>query len=183
MHPKALFLYGTNKEDDTPNFGLFTWITNCWNGEYSVMACIGEEKLTKDRIREQKIFSANLVSEALLPLADYLGNTSGYTSGKMDIPIDIGRGMVLDVPVLRESPFVLELEVIQTISLPEHSDIFICKICNTLKADEVADESKSIEDRLRFAAPVVSVGNHYFTLNTVPKGAWGQWKDFCKKER
>ena len=33
MHPKALFLYGTNKEDGTPDFSLFTWITGCWNGE------------------------------------------------------------------------------------------------------------------------------------------------------
>ena len=181
MHPKALFLYGTNKEDETPNFGLFTWITSCWNGEYSVMACIGEEKLTKDRIREQKMFSANLVSEPLLPLADYLGNTSGYSPGKMAIPINIGRGEMLDVPVLKESPFVMELEVVQTVSLLENSDIFICKIHNTIKTGDYADNNKSNEDRLRSASPVVSVGNEYFTLNPVPKGTWGQWKDTFKK--
>ena len=42
-----------------------------------VMACIGEEKLTKDLIRKNGVFSANLVTESLLPLSDYYGNTSG----------------------------------------------------------------------------------------------------------
>ena len=37
------------------------------------MACIGGEKLTKDRIHATKTFSANLITEELLPLADYWG--------------------------------------------------------------------------------------------------------------
>lgn len=37
------------------------------------MACIGEEKQTKDLIRKNGVFSANPVSEQLLPLADYYG--------------------------------------------------------------------------------------------------------------
>jgi len=181
MQPKALFLYGTNKEDKTPNFGLFTWITDCWNGEYGVMACIGEEKLTKDRIREEKIFSANLVSEPLLPLADYFGNTSGYSPGKMDIPVNTGRGAVLDVPILKDSPFILELEVVQTVPLLDKSDIFICKIRNTLKSKELSDENISLEERLRIISPVVSVGQQYFTINPMSIGNWGQWKNLFEK--
>ena len=175
MHPKALFLYGTNKEDGTPNFGLFTWITGCWNGEMSIMACIGEPKLTKDRICSQGIFSANLVSEELLPLADYLGNTSGYSADKMDIPINLGRGQVLDIPVLKDSPLVYELEVSETFPLAEESVIFVCKVHNTLKSN--FDGMANLEDMLRMAKPVVSVGNEYFTLESVSKGRWGQWKN------
>ncbi|HEY8499922.1 MAG TPA: hypothetical protein VIL89_04825 [Clostridia bacterium] len=29
--PQALFLYGTYKEDGTPNFGLFCWFSYCWD--------------------------------------------------------------------------------------------------------------------------------------------------------
>ena len=49
--PQALFLYGTKQEDGQPHFGLF-----CWFGYYrsseglGVMACIGEEKQTKDLV-------------------------------------------------------------------------------------------------------------------------------------
>ena len=76
--PQAFYTYGTYKEDGTPNFGLFCWFGFCWDGELGVMACIGGEKLTKDRIRATGRFSANLVTEELLPLANYFGVKSGY---------------------------------------------------------------------------------------------------------
>jgi len=179
--PQALFLYGTYKEDGSPNFGLFCWFSYCWDGELGVMACIGGEKLTKDRIREAKIFSANLVTGPLLPLADYLGNTEGYTPGKMDIPIDVERGAVLDVPVLKNSPWVFELEVSQSIRLDD-SDVFICKIRNTLAAKELTDESKTAEERMRLAAPVISAGTErYYTLDPDARGRWEDWKYLYKK--
>lgn len=30
--PQTLFLYGTYKEDGTPDFGLFCWFSYCWDG-------------------------------------------------------------------------------------------------------------------------------------------------------
>ena len=119
-----------------------------------VMACIGSEKLTKDRIRANKVFSANLVSESLLHLADYLGNTEGYNKEKMDIPIEIEHGAVLNVPVLKDSPWVFELEVKQSIPLDD-SEVYLCKIRNTLVAKELKDHSISVEERLRMAASVM----------------------------
>lgn len=80
--PQTLFLYGTYKDDGTPNFGLFCWFSYYWDSEMGVMACIGGGKLTRDRIHANKIFSANLVTEELLPLADYFGNTEGYSDQK-----------------------------------------------------------------------------------------------------
>ena len=44
------------------------------------MACINGEKQTKDLIRKNGMFSANLVSEQLLPLADYYGCICGRTT-------------------------------------------------------------------------------------------------------
>jgi len=181
--PQALFLYGTYKEDGTPNFGLFCWFSYCVDGELGVMACIGGEKLTKDRIHATKIFSANLVTESLLPLADYLGNTDGYEKGKMDIPIEVERGAVLNVPVLKKSPWVFELEVKQSIQL-NGSEIFICKIRNTLVAKELTDDSISADERLRMAAPVTWIGaQQYHTLNYASTGKTGDWKDLFRKNR
>lgn len=99
--PQALFLYGTKQEDGQPHFGLF-----CWFGYYhsseglGVMACIGEEKQTKDLIRKNGVFSANLVSEQLLPLADYYGCTCGRTTpNKMQYLPAIEQGQVLDTTI------------------------------------------------------------------------------------
>jgi len=165
MHPKAMFLYGTNKEDGSPNFALFTWLTLCWDGEYSVMCCIGEPKLTKDRILAEGIFSACMVSELMLPLADYLGSTSGQDPHKMDIPMNIARGKVLDVPVLTDSPLIYELEVSRRIQLADSSDIFICRIRNEQKSDS------------NDASPIISIGMEYFAAQPEFKGKWGQWKN------
>ena len=182
VYPCALFLYGTYKEDGSPNFGLFTWFSYCWDSELAVMVCIGGQKLTKDRIRAGKVFSANLVTQPLLPLADYLGNTEGYMQGKMDIPIEVERGAVLPVPVLKNSPWIYELEISQSVPLAE-SDIFICKIHNILIAKELADQSKNEEGHIQTTAPVLWYGSgKYYSVNSVTLGETGTWKKTFKKE-
>ena len=177
--PQAVFLYGTNKKDGSPNFGMFTWFSYCWNGKMGAMASIGGGKTTIDRIKKEKIFSANLVTEPLLPLADYLGNNPGRSSKKMEAPMAIGRGAVLDVPVLADSPWVYELEVKKTIPLLGNT-VFLCKIRNTLVSKELMDESIPLEERVKLAAPVVwlAAGNGpYFPVKPEMLGAAGDWKD------
>ena len=145
--PQAFYTYGTYKEDGTPNFGLFCWFGFCWDGELSVMACIGGEKLTKDRIRATGRFSANLVTEELLPLASYFGAKSGYDSDKMQVDAAISKGRVLDVPVLEQSPWIFELEVKRTIPLDD-SEVYICKIRNTLVEERFAEKARGNEGRM-----------------------------------
>ena len=174
--PQTLFLYGTYKEDGTANFGLFCWFSYCWDTDMGIMACIGGEKLTKDLIRKNKVFSANLVNETLLPLADYLGHKDGYDSEKMNIPIEVEKGSVLNVPILKESPWVFELEVTQSIALDD-SEVFICKVRNTLVAKDLMDESISVAEKMKLAAPVVSSADqNYFSVNATSLGKWGKWK-------
>lgn len=139
--PQAFYLYGTYREDGKPNFGLFCWFGFCLDGELGVMACIGGEKLTKDRIRATGRFSANLVTEELLPLANYWGNKSGYDPDKMRVDAAISRGCVLDVPILDESPWSFELEVSRTVRLDD-SEIYICKIRNTLVEERFAEKAR-----------------------------------------
>ena len=51
--PQAMFMYGTNKADGSPNFGTFTWFSYCWDGKMGVMASIGGGKETLDRIKKE----------------------------------------------------------------------------------------------------------------------------------
>lgn len=171
--PQALYVYGTNKEDGTPNFGLFSWLSGYFDSEMGVMACIGGDKLTKDRINATKIFSASLVTEELLPFADYFGITDGYNESKMNVPVDIGRGQVLDVPILAKSPWVYELEVKQLIEL-DGGEIFLCKIRNVLADELLCDETLSVEQRMNMVRPVHSVRQTYFRWNGTTPGNWGE---------
>ncbi len=179
--PQALFLYGTKKEDGSPNFGLFCWFSYAWvgNGEtetLGVMACIGEDKLTKDRIRKNGVFSANLVTESLLPLADYYGNTSGRDEpGKMKRMPTVEQGKVLDVPTIAESPVSFELKVLEERHLAQGSDMFLCEICNVTIEESLRDQNRPFMDRLRAAAPVVTPGEQTYTaLDGRYLGKWGE---------
>lgn len=179
--PQTLFLFGTYKEDGNPNFGMFCWTSYCTDDGLKFIACIGGEKLTKERISKGKVFSANLVSEKMLPIADYFGNTSGYDSDKMEVSAEVIKGEVLNVPVLKESPWSFELEVEQVVSL-SGSELYICKIHNVMAFEELVDSSISVEERMKMAKPVISASRKlasYFAVSPNVIGKWGQWKDFA----
>ncbi len=68
--PQTLFVYGTMNADNTPDFGLFCWFSYCWFDQLGVICAIGGSKRTLENIRRNRVFSANLVVESNLPLAD-----------------------------------------------------------------------------------------------------------------
>lgn len=191
--PQTLFLYGTYGEDKSPDFGLFCWFSYYWDEELCVMMCIGDKKLTKDRILKNKVFSANLVTEKMLPLADYLGNKDGYDKSKMDFPLQVEKGSVLDVPILSSSPVVYELEVDRSIPMGD-GEVFLCKIRNVLMDESLTDgvkgagdristdgeqnsDKKSIEERIQAIAPVHTTCGTYFSWSGASMGEWGAVKE------
>jgi flavin reductase (DIM6/NTAB) family NADH-FMN oxidoreductase RutF len=140
------------------------------------MACISENKLTRDRIITNGVFSANLVTEKILPLADYFGNKSGYDADKMKIDVKTEKGKVLNVPILTESPVAFELEVAKVINLDDGM-IFFCKIRNVLADESLTDGNISIEERMKSIAPICTTCQTYFGWNGEKAGSWGDFKD------
>lgn len=175
--PQALFLYGTKQENGQPHFGLFCWFGYFHSPEgLGVMVCIGQEKQTKDLIRKYGVFSANLVSEQLLPLADYYGCTDGRaTPDKMKCLPTVEWGQVLDVPTIAESPVSYELEVKETIPMGDGSDIFLCLIRNVTKDEKLLDSKIPFMIRLKKAAPVLAPGEDaYASIDGRCLGKWGE---------
>ena len=175
--PQALYLYGNYEEDGTPHFGLFCWYGWCWlgegNGKLGVMACIGEEKRTKDLIRKTGVFSANLVSEPLLPLADYYGCVSGRaTPGKMERLPTVERGQALDVPTIAESPVSFELKVVKEETLSKGrldggedgsvSTLFLCEVANVTIDERLTDRSLPVIERMKLSQPVSSMAEETY---------------------
>ena len=171
--PQTLFLYGTYDDEGKADFGLFCWFSYIWDGELGVMACIGGNKLTKENIHKRKVFSANLVTEELLPLADFLGNTPGHSPEKTGISIETEEGRVLPVPVLKASPVTFELEVKQFIPLQD-GEVMLCGIRNVLQDDSLAKDGKSPQEKLAAIAPVSTTCTTYFSWSGEALGAWGE---------
>ena len=173
--PQTLFLYGTYDDEGNADFGLFCWFSYIWDGELGVMACIGGEKLTKENIHRQKVFSANLVTEALLPLADYLGHMDGHNPEKINPGVQIEKGRVLPVPILTASPVSFELEVKQFIPLKD-GEVMLCGIRNVLQDDLLANNTGSSLEKLTTIAPIRTTCNRYFSWSGKNLGAWGEPK-------
>ena len=171
--PQTLFLYGTYDDEGRADFGLFCWFSYIWDSELGVMACIGGDKLTRENIRKRKVFSANLVTEALLPLADFLGNNAGHSPEKMKLSLEAEEGRVLSVPVLSASPVSFELEVKQFITLHD-GEVMLCAIRNVLQDELLAKEDLSSTDKLAAIAPVRTTCARYFGWQGQDLGAWGE---------
>lgn len=173
--PQALFLYGTYKEDGMPNFGLFCWCTYCYtkNG-FRFVACIGEDKLTRDRIRETGVFSATAVGEEILSDADFCGCNAGYETDKAQ-RVCAERGEKLNVPIPLCGKWTFELRVVDTLhpENDENSDIYICEIVNTM-ADAALTAKEPLDTLLRLAMPVVTLGQQYYRVAHDSLGGWGE---------
>ena len=176
--PQTLFLYGTYDDEGKPDFGLFCWFSYLSDdGHLGVMACIGGEKLTKDNIHKRKVFSANLVTEKLLPLADYMGTVDGRANpDKMNVDIAIDKGSVLPVPILKDSPVTYELEVKQFIPL-KGAEVILCGIRNVIMDEELTKDSASLEEKLAAIAPVSTTAVTYFDWTGKALGGWGKVKE------
>ncbi len=171
--PQTLFCYGTYCDDGRSDFGLFCWFSYLWDGELGVMMCIGEDKQTRDNIRKNRHFSACLVTEKMLPLADYLGNSDGRIPGKISADIAVEKGRKLDVPILSDSPVVFELEATRSIPLDD-GEVFLCKIHNVLMDNDLTDQSVPLEKRIGDVAPVSTTCETYFSWDGKAIGGWGE---------
>lgn len=188
--PQTLYLYGSYEDDGTPHFGLFCWFGWCWLGEgdgrLGVMACIGEEKRTKDLIRKTGVFSANLVTEPLLPLADYYGCTNGRTTpDKMKRLPTVERGQALDVPTIAESPVSIELKVVKEETLSKGrlsngeetavSTLFLCEVVNVTIDERLTDKSLPVIERMKLSQAVSTVAEDtYVNFFGRELAKWGE---------
>ena len=151
-------------EDGTPDFGLFCWFSYCWFDQLGIICAIGGTKRTLENIRRNKIFSANLVVEDNLPLADYFGTADGRDHDKMEVDVEWEKGAVLEVPILCSSPISFELEVDQEIATGEHDEtVFLCRIRNTLKAESFVNSSMTPEEIYKATAAVHNVDGDYWS--------------------
>lgn len=170
--PQTLFLYGTYDANGKPDFGLFCWFSYIWDGEMGVMCCIGGNKPTLENIKRNKIFSANIVTEELLSIADRFGHVSGNNPEKINVKLNMGKGEVLDVPVLNDSPVIFELEVTDFIQKHDGT-IMLCKMRNVLQ-DESLSSDETFEQKLMRIRPVKTTCKHYFSYEGKDLGAWGE---------
>ena len=110
-------------------------------GHDRVLVSLAAPHFINGCIKQTKKLSINLVDEAMLPLADYVGSVSGAKADKSAVfAYDLGKA---GAPVIRQSPLTMECSVADVYSTPNFES-FICTVDNTWVAEEHLNETGKI---------------------------------------
>ncbi len=106
-------------------------------GHDRIIISCAKVHFTNQWIKETGKVTVNLVDEALLPKADYVGTVSGSKTDKSEVfEYQMGEA---GAPVITASPLVMECSVLDNYKT-ETFDNFILKIENTYAEEAVVDE-------------------------------------------
>lgn len=133
LYPTPVTVVGA-MVDDKPNWMLVAHIGII--GHDRVMLSCAKPHHTNLGIRRNGILSINLVDEAMLPKADYVGSVSGAKTDKSQV-FAYTQGEH-GAPVIDQSPLVLECSVVDNYET-EGFDSFILKIEATYAEESVLD--------------------------------------------
>ena len=111
-------------------------------GHDRVLVSLAAPHFINGRIKKTKKLSINLVNEAMLPEADYVGSVSGAKVDKSAVfEYDLGDA---GAPVIRRSPLTMECSVDDIYNTPNFES-FICMINNTYVAEEHLNEKGKVD--------------------------------------
>lgn len=161
MCVQPAFIIGTNNEDGTYNFAPITWIsiTNEKENDYLLVISMFGTKRTKQNVIRTGILSVNLVSTDMLELMDYFGTHHAKDGKKDGVSYNVGRGEVVDVPILDASRWIYECEVDQFVEIGE-STTFFCRIKN-IQVDERMECKDTFDVDLTKLNPVIYSGKYH----------------------
>ena len=130
-------------------------------GHDQIMLSLFKKHYTNEGVKQTGKVSVNMVNEAMLVRADYVGCVGGAKADKSDVFI-YHKGEA-GTPVIDESPLVMECEVVDNYET-DTFDNFICKIMNTYVDEDCLNEKgKPDYDKLK---PVLFEMPNYTYLRT-----------------
>ena len=109
----------------------------------TIMLSIRKGRLTCAGIRENGAASVNLVTEAMIPAADYVGIFSGKQKDKSAV-FPYRMGELSGAPIIEASPLVMECELVDIYDT-SNNDNFILKVAHT-HVDEACLNEEGVPD-------------------------------------
>jgi flavin reductase (DIM6/NTAB) family NADH-FMN oxidoreductase RutF len=170
FYPQPAYLIGTYKPGHSPNFAFVTLVTGCSVNPPMILFATRGHNITHQLIDEHRIFSANMVNEALLPFADFCGHHSGKDLDKMaGWEIAVEPGKVLDVPVLDISPLVYECLCVGTYTQGD-GILYIGEIKNIQIDSKINNPQYGNINLLDLEPVIYAPGAYYAVKDTLGRG-------------
>ena len=141
LYPSPLVVIGTMNGEKP------TWTLVAHTGIMShdrLMVSLAQAHFINDKIKETGKLSINMVSEEMLPQADFVGSVSGAKSDKSEaFTYEIGEN---GTPMIKDSPLSIECEV-EDIYEKNGFDNFVLKFTGTYVQEENLTEDGKISYR------------------------------------
>ena len=139
LYPKPMTVVGTEVN------GKVNWLVVGHTGIIGhdrIMVSLSKAHYTNQGIRKSGKLSVNLVSQAMLDKADYVGSVSGAEVDKSKVfAYHMGKN---GSPVIDEAPVTMECKV-EDVYETEGFESFVCSIVNTYASDDVLDKDGKLD--------------------------------------
>jgi len=137
VFPTPVFIIGTYDTSGKPNAMAVAWGGICCSEPPCVSISLREATYTYGNILKRKAFTVSIPSQNYLKEADHFGVASGRTEDKFSqtglTPV---KSELVDAPYVKEFPFVLECELLQSVKIGLHT-LFVGRIKDAKVDEEV----------------------------------------------
>ncbi len=139
LYPKPITVIGAEVN------GKINWLIVGHTGIIAhdrILVSMNPAHYTTDGIKKAKKFSLNLVSEEMLPKADYVGSVSGAYADKSHVfEYTLGKN---GTPIIKEAPVSIECNVDETFEMRGYQN-FVCAIAHTYVSPSVLDKNGRVD--------------------------------------
>jgi flavin reductase (DIM6/NTAB) family NADH-FMN oxidoreductase RutF len=157
---QQIFLIGTRDEDGVPHFAPFSWISWTPGEPACLVISMHGDKQTKRNIARTGLLSATVLTPDLLSFAECCNGAAKDNLLYKEVCPTFESGKTLNVPLIADSKWAYECEVIQTVTLGETHTYFAA-----IKQINVSPEVQTLEflDLCKIN-PVIYAHYHYFSV-------------------
>lgn len=171
LYPCPVMLV-TSKYGDKENIFTVSWTgIACSHPEYITIS-INPKRFSYKLIKNSGCFTANIINQNLINIADYCGTFSGVNHDKFkECKLTKVQGKTIDVPLILECPVNIECKVENILNLGSHH-LFIARVLEKLIDENINDVN--IHQHLK---PVSYIRPNYYSIDDIPLGSFGKTYD------
>ncbi len=178
VYPIPIVLAGANV-DGKPNYATLGDCGVMGINPALVYVSLGQKHYTTRGILENRTYSVNFSSTAMLAVTDYCGIVSGNDVDKSGL-FDTFYGDLGTAPMIGECPVSLECRVIEEFCV-QHRQIFIGEVVEAYVSEEFVTEKDGrqvIADMTRLDPIIYALDNRYYRIGEPIGVGYGEGRDF-----
>ncbi len=140
LWPMPVVLVGANVKGRA-NFLAIAYVGIVNHTPPMIEVALRKNRFSSEGIKENKSFSVNAASAAMVEATDYCGIYSGAKVDKSQV-FEVFYGQLGSAPMIEESPFNLECKLVKVLDFGGSHEVFIGEIMETYSSEDYMNEGR-----------------------------------------